>query len=142
MSLIKAQKVDGGTGASLGGKAERAGTVLSGEEKAYGFLINVYKYLKGVCIAGRASLFSVVPLDRTRSSGRSLFRLNIRKCDFTVRMTKHWQLPREVVECPLLEMFRCCLDRQGPAAGSWWPCWNRGVGLDVLQKSLPTSVIL
>lgn len=111
MSLIKGQKDDEGTGASLGRKAGRAETVLSGEEKACGFLINVYKYLKGVCTAGRASLFSVVPVDRTRSSGHSLFLLNIRKCAFTVRMTKHWQLPREVVECPFLEMFRCCLDR-------------------------------
>lgn len=62
-----------------------------------------------MCKANRASLFSVVPMDRPRSSGHRLFSLNIRKCTFSVRMTKHWQLPREVVECPFLEEFRCCL---------------------------------
>lgn len=97
MSLIKGQKDDEGTGSSpQGGKAERAGTVLPVEEKACGFPINAYKYLKSVCKAGRVSLFSVVPMDRTRSSGHQLFLLNIRKSAFTVRMTRHWQLPREL----------------------------------------------
>lgn len=106
---MKGQEDDEGSGASpLGRKAERAGTVLPGEETGE-FLINSYKYLKDVCKANRASLFSVVPMDRPRSSGHRLFSLNIRKCTFSVRMTKHWQLPREVVECPFLEEFRCCL---------------------------------
>ncbi|KFV83809.1 hypothetical protein N308_01751, partial [Struthio camelus australis] len=37
--------------------------------------------------------------------------LNLRKNFFTVRMTEHWnRLPREVVESPLLEIFKTRLD--------------------------------
>jgi len=72
-----------GTGTSLlGGKAERAGTVQPGEEKAQGDLSNVYKYLQGGCREDDARLFSVVPRDRTRGNGHTLrhsrFPLNVR----------------------------------------------------------------
>lgn len=93
------------------GRLRELGLFCLEKRKLVGFL-SMYKYLKGVCKADRGScLFSVVPMDRTRSSGHQRFLLNIRKCSFTVRMTKHWQLPREVVEYPFLEMLRCCLDR-------------------------------
>lgn len=48
-SPAKGHKGDAGTGAPHIEKAEKAGTVQSGEEKAQGDLINVYRYLKGEC---------------------------------------------------------------------------------------------
>ena len=78
-------------------------------------LINVYKYLRGGCREDEASLFLVVPSEKTRVNRHKLkhrkFQLNMRGYFFTVRVTEHWNgLPREVVESPSLEMFKTHLD--------------------------------
>lgn len=57
-SPTKSHKAQKGTGTCLiRGKAESAGTVLPGEEKAQGDLIKVYKYLKGKCKEDRDRIF-------------------------------------------------------------------------------------
>ena len=61
------------------------------------------------------SLFPRAPPGVTRNNGHKLaegrFRLDIRRCNFTVRVARAWaQLPREVVLAPTLGVFKRRLD--------------------------------
>ncbi|GAB0181035.1 translation initiation factor IF-2-like [Grus japonensis] len=111
-----------------------------------GDLINTYQYLKGGCHEEGARLFSVVPSDRTRGNGHQVehrkFHLSMRKNFFPLRVTEPWdRLPREVVESPSPERFQTRLD--AILCNLLWVIllWQ-GVGLDDLQRSLPTPTNL
>ena len=88
----------------------------------------------------------MVPSDRTRGNRHKMkhgkFHLNKKKNFFTLRVTEPWnRLPREVVESPSLETFKTHLGVVLCNLVQVNLLWQ-GVGLDDLQRSLPTSVIL
>jgi len=112
-----------------------------------GDLRNAYKYLQGGCQEDGAGLFSVVPSDRTRGNRHKLkqrkFQLKMRKnFFFPLRVMEPWhRLPREVVESPSLEIFKTRLDVVLFSL-LWVTLLWQGVGLEGLQRSLPTATIL
>ncbi|KAK4805622.1 hypothetical protein QYF61_022380 [Mycteria americana] len=81
-----------------------------------GHLITVSQYLKGGYKEDGGSLITRSHMEKTRASEyklhRERFRLDIRNTFFTVRTIIHWNnLPRDVVESPLMEVFKMRLDK-------------------------------
>ena len=110
-------------------KANRAGTVWSGEE-AQGDLINVCKYLKAECRENGARLLSVVLSTNWNTGGSS----------------EHQEEPLCCADDGALALVaqRLLGDLpQPPGHGPWsgCPCWSRGWATWT-QKCLPTSTIL
>ena len=73
-----------------------------------GDLIAAFQYLKGAYKKAGEGLW-------TRGNGfklkESRFRLHIRKKFFTMSVVRHWsKLPREVVDAPLVEVFKARLE--------------------------------
>jgi len=89
----------------------------------------------------------VVPSDRTRGNGHGLkhrrFPLNIRKDFFTVRVTKHWhRLPRDCYGVSNLRDIKNPTGHGHEQPAVVDPSLRSGVGLDDLQRHVPTSNIL
>ena len=77
-------------------------------------LICVYKYLKCRSQMDGARLISVVCSARTRDNGQKMEHRNFHtnmQGRTSLKVAEHWtRLPREVVESPLLEICKTCLD--------------------------------
>jgi len=55
---------------------------------------------------------SLIPLNPNYKLKHRKFHLNMRKNFFPLRVMEHWnRLPREVVECPSLEIFKTHLHK-------------------------------
>ena len=85
------------------------------KRRLWGDLIVAFQYLKGAYKQEGKWLFTMVDSDRIRGNGLKLrhgrFRLDIRRKLFTKRVVTHWnRLPKEVVDCPILEAFETRLD--------------------------------
>ncbi|KFQ58858.1 hypothetical protein N334_11144, partial [Pelecanus crispus] len=85
------------------------------KRRLQGHLNAAFQYLKGAYRKDGENLFSKAYCDRTGNNGfklkEGIFRLDIRKKFFTMRVVKHWnRLPRDVVEAPSLETFKVRLD--------------------------------
>lgn len=96
-----------------------------------------------------ATLFSVVPTDRTAGNGQKLgcrkLYANVGKSFFVVRVTEHWhRLHGEVVESPYLETSKptwtlfCVTYCREPALDRAWTQWSR----DLEVPSNPYNAVI
>ncbi|KAF7244268.1 RNA-directed DNA polymerase from mobile element jockey [Varanus komodoensis] len=85
------------------------------KRRLQGDMLVTYRYVRGCHMEMGRDLFSSAQEGRTRSNGVKLreprFRLDTRKHFLTVRTLRVWNgLPREVVEAPLVRVFKNRLD--------------------------------
>jgi len=84
------------------------------KRRLWGDLIEAFQYLKRAYWKDGVDLFSKACCDRTRNKDFNLrecvFKLDIKKKFFTMRVAKHWdRLPREVMEATYLETLMVSL---------------------------------
>ena len=83
--------------------------------RLWGDLIATFQCLKGAYGQDGDKIFSRVCSNRIRGNGLKLqegrFRLDIRKKFFTMRVVKHWNTSRELIDDSSLETFKVSLDR-------------------------------
>ncbi|GAB0188843.1 hypothetical protein GRJ2_001349600 [Grus japonensis] len=96
-------------------KLRKLGWFSLEKRRLQGDLIAAFQYPKGDYKKVGEGLFTRAWNDRTRGNGLKLkegiFRLDVRKKFFTVRVVRHWnRLPREAVAAPSLEVFKARLD--------------------------------
>jgi len=85
------------------------------KRRLWGHLIAALQYLKRAYKKSGEGFFTRACSDRTRGNGFKLkegkFRVDGRKKFFTVRVVRHWsRLPKEVLNAPLLEVFKATLE--------------------------------
>jgi len=85
------------------------------KRRFWGDLTAAFQYLKGACKQAGEGLFTRARSDRIKGNGfelkEGIFRLDIRKKFFTMRVVRHWKrFPRAVVDAPSLEVFKDRLD--------------------------------
>ena len=85
------------------------------KRRLWGDLIAAFQHLKEAYRKSGGVLVTRAWSDRTRGNGLKLkggiFRLDVRKKFFMMRVVRHWnRLPREVVDAPSLEVLKARLD--------------------------------
>ncbi|GAB0180564.1 hypothetical protein GRJ2_000521700 [Grus japonensis] len=101
------------------------------KRRLWGHLIAAFQYLKGANRKAGEGLFTRAWSDKARGNGlkkkEGIFRLDMRKKFFSVKVVRHWnRLPREVVDAPSLEVFKASFGQPGLVEGV--PAHSRGVG--------------
>ena len=96
-------------------RLREVGLFSLGKRRVWGHLIVSFQYLKGACKKDGDFTKACTCSDRRRGNSfklkESRYTLDIRKKFFVVRVVRQWhRLHRELVDAPLLEVFKVRLD--------------------------------